>query len=75
MNNMFTWPQGQDDAIASPYLWVFFATTIPLTALVYLCWIMWFKHSQKKFKKDHEVAVRNFEQELKMRVRSATGTW
>lgn len=31
--------------------------------------------SQKRFKKHHDESVHKFEQELKMRVRSATGTW
>jgi hypothetical protein len=31
--------------------------------------------SQKRHKKSHEEGISKFEQELKMRLRSATGTW
>ena len=33
------------------------------------------RHSQKDYKRSHEEGLSKFEQELKMRVRSATGTW
>ncbi|WPG99167.1 Hypothetical protein R9X50_00197800 [Acrodontium crateriforme] len=75
MNGMFNWPAGKDGEIASPLLWIFFAVTIPLTIIIYLVWIVWFRISQKKYVKQHDEAVANFEKELKMRVRSATGTW
>lgn len=72
---MFQWPFQNDRSIASPYVWVYFVVTIPLTLMVYAAWIWWFKYSQKSYKKHHEAGLQKFEQELKMRVRSATGTW
>jgi len=70
---MFQWPYN-GNKIASPYLWVYFAVTIPLTALVYVAWVWWFKFSQKQSKKKHDEGLDSFEKELKMRVRTATGT-
>ncbi|KAH9844576.1 hypothetical protein Tdes44962_MAKER07273 [Teratosphaeria destructans] len=71
---MFQWDI-PDGSSVSPYLWVYFVVTIPLTIVVYLLWVWWFKHSQRNYKKNHDASVMKFEQELKSRVRSATGTW
>lgn len=40
---MFQWPFDNENSIASPYTWVYFVVTIPLTLLVYAAWILWFK--------------------------------
>ncbi|KAK4553843.1 hypothetical protein LTR86_009018 [Recurvomyces mirabilis] len=72
---MFQWPFKHQDDIASPYVYVYFVITIPLTLVVYAAWVWWFRVSQTRHKKAHEEGVTKFEQELKMRVRSATGTW
>ena len=72
---MFQWPFLNSDSIASPYLWAYFVTTIPLTLAVYMIWIWWFKHSQRHYKTDHDRGLVKFEQELKARVRTASGTW
>jgi len=40
---MFQWPFRNQNSIASPYVWVFFAVTIPLTIAVYAAWVWWFK--------------------------------
>ncbi|KXL45439.1 hypothetical protein M433DRAFT_153566 [Acidomyces richmondensis BFW] len=40
---MFQWPFRTQNSIASPYVWVFFAVTIPLTIFVYAAWVWWFK--------------------------------
>lgn len=73
--NMFTWPEPVVGTIASPLLYVYFVVTIPLTLMVYVAWILWFRFSQKRFKKDHVKAVSDFEKELKNRVRTTTETW
>ncbi|KAK3615403.1 hypothetical protein LTR56_026611 [Elasticomyces elasticus] len=72
---MFQWPFRDDKQIASPYIYVYFVVTIPVTLLVYAFWLWWFKYSQRHYKKSHDEGLSKFEQELKMRVRSATGTW
>jgi hypothetical protein len=72
---MFQWPFPTSDTVVSPLLWVYWVITIPLTIIVYLLWVWWFRHSQKQYRKNHDESVHKFEQELKMRVRSATGTW
>ena len=71
MNGMFNWPI-PDGQIASEYLWVFWVVTIPLTLLVYMMWVVWFKFSQKKFKSRHEEGLKDIEKDLKLRMRSAT---
>ena len=75
MNGLFVWPEPNQGSYASPYLWIFFVVTIPLTMLVYLAWVWWDRISQEKYKEQHIEAVAAFERELKARVRSATGTW
>ncbi|KAK4546451.1 hypothetical protein LTR36_002128 [Oleoguttula mirabilis] len=72
---MFQWPFESSDSIASPFIWVYFVVTIPLTLMVYAAWVWWFKFSQRHFKKHHDEGINKFEEELKTRVRSATGTW
>ncbi|KAK5720497.1 hypothetical protein LTR17_014973 [Elasticomyces elasticus] len=72
---LFQWPFRDDKQIASPYIYVYFVVTIPVTLLVYAFWLWWFKYSQRHYKKSHDEGLSKFEQELKMRVRSATGTW
>lgn len=40
---MFQWPFEDENSIASPYTWVYFVVTIPLTLVVYAAWVWWFK--------------------------------
>ncbi|RMZ34411.1 hypothetical protein D0859_01419 [Hortaea werneckii] len=72
---MFQWPFDNENSIASPYTWVYFVVTVPLTLMVYAAWHFWLRYSQTRYKKTHEEGLNKFEQELKTRVRSATGTW
>lgn len=44
---MFNWTPGPDRHISSPYLYVYFVVTLPLTLLVYAAWFWWFKVNQK----------------------------
>lgn len=73
--NMFNWEPGPGQSVASPYLWVYFVTTVPLTLMVYAAWFGWFRYSQKKYAKEHDDGLQEVEKELRMRVRTATGTW
>lgn len=36
MNGMFNWSPGPGGSIASPYLYVFFVVTVPLTIFLYI---------------------------------------
>lgn len=38
MNGMFNWEPSEGQSLASPYLYVFFVVTIPLTVFVYIGW-------------------------------------
>ena len=72
---MFNWRPGPDEPVASPYLYVYWVVTIPVTALVYAAWLWWFRISQKRYQKRHEEGLEDVEKKLRLAVRSATGTW
>lgn len=72
---MFQWPFRKEGDLASPYVYVYFVVTIPLTIMVYAAWVWWFRVSQTRHKQMHEEGVNKFEKELKARLRSATNTW
>ena len=72
---MFNWAPGPGERIASPYLYVYFVVTVPVTALVYATWLWWFRVSQKHHEKRHEEGLQDVEKKLRLAVRSATGTW
>lgn len=72
---MFNWRPGPGESVASPYLYVYFVATIPLTLMVYAAWFWWFRYSQKKYQKRHDDGLEDVEKELRRRVRTATGTW
>jgi len=44
---MFNWNASQGQPIASKYIWVYFVITIPLTLLILLTWLWWYKRSQR----------------------------
>ncbi len=48
---MFNWRPAPGEQIASPYLWIYFAVTVPITVIVYILWIGWFKYTQKHYTK------------------------
>lgn len=72
---MFNWNPGPGESLCSPYIWVFFVVTIPVTVLVYMVWIWWFKVSQKHYQTRHEKGLEDIEKKLKFAARSTTGTW
>ena len=73
--DMFNFFPGPDESICSPYIWIFFVITVPVTALVYAAWIWWFKFNQKHYQSRHEEGLEKIEEKLRFAVRSATGTW
>ena len=75
MNNMFDWNPGPGQEIASPYLYVYFVVTVPVTLMVYFAWFGWFKFNKRRYNKHHEEGLQDIEKELRIRVRTATGTW
>jgi hypothetical protein len=75
MNDMFNFNPQAGESIASPYLYIFFAVTVPVTAAVYVAWFWWFNYNQKQFQKRHEEGLGDIEKKLRLAVRSATGTW
>ena len=75
MNNMFNFDPVPGEPMASPYLWIFFVVTIPVTAMVYIAWFWWFRVNQKGYQKRHEEGLGDIEKKLRLAARSATGTW
>ncbi|KXS97479.1 hypothetical protein AC578_9077 [Pseudocercospora eumusae] len=76
MNGMFNWDAREGQAIASPYLYVFFVVTIPLTMLVYAGWVLWFRRLEKKYKVNAvDVDFAAVESDLMRRMRTATNSW
>ena len=73
--NMFNWMPGPGESICSPYIWIFFAVTLPITALVYAAWIWWFKFSQKHYQSRHDKGIKDIEKRLMFAARTTTGTW
>ena len=72
MNGMFDWDPAPGKPIASPYLYVFWVVTIPLTVMIYIAWFFWFRYSQKKFVQRHKEETESFE--LKYRIQTRE-TW
>ena len=73
--NMFNWSPGPGQRVTSPYLYIFFVVTVPVTAIVFAVWIWWFKISQKLYQKRHEEGLQDVEKKLRLAIRSATNTW
>ena len=72
---MFQWNPPPGQPVCSPYIWIFFVVTIPITALVYVVWIWWFKINQKHFQSRHEKGLKDIEKKLVFAARTTTGTW
>ena len=51
--SMFNWhASGVDgDNVASKYTWVYFVIAIPLTLIVLLAWTLWFRWTDKEYRK------------------------
>lgn len=77
MNGMFNWSPAAGESIASPYLYVFFAVTVPLTLLVYSLWLWWFARLEKAHKKKNltDIDFDQYEQEVTRRMRTATSSF
>ena len=76
MNDMFNWEPAEGQSIASPYLYVFFVVTIPLTVLVYIGWWWWFRRMRLEYQKQYEDSdFAHVEQDLMKRMRTATNSW
>lgn len=72
---MFNWSPGPGQSVSSPYLWIYFVVTIPLTGMVYAAWFWYFRVTQKHYAKKHEEGLENIEMKLRTAARTVTGTW
>lgn len=76
MNGMFNWDPSPGQSLASPFLYVFFVVTIPLTIMVYVAWWWWFRRVRKEFEKQYENSEwMTIEQDMMRRMRTATNSW
>jgi hypothetical protein len=75
MDGMFNWPRG-DNEIVSPYVYVFFVITIPLTLIVYAGWAIWFRRMESQHRATApDIDFGAFESDLMKRMRTATNSW
>lgn len=72
---MFNWYPNHDQPIASPFLYIYFVVTVPVTGFVWVIWYWWFKLSQKQYQKRHEDGLQDVEKKLRLAARTVTGTW
>lgn len=50
---MFDWtPEQPDKPTTSGKIWIYWAVTIPLTALVFTVWRLWWKIDDTKYQKE-----------------------
>lgn len=68
--------------VVSFQLWIYFAVTVPITALIVGAWLMIDKHRMKQAKRDDADLERNIEKmekeimfHLRKRTMSKTNTW
>ncbi|EGP90590.1 uncharacterized protein MYCGRDRAFT_90665 [Zymoseptoria tritici IPO323] len=76
MDGMFNWNPGPGEKLASPYIWIFFVVTIPLTILVYFAWWFWFRKTREEFQKQFAGSdIATAEEEMMRRMRTTTNSW
>jgi hypothetical protein len=63
--SMFDWaPSAESRPIVSPYIWLYWTISVPLTAIVLLTWRIWWKFEDKKHQADLYKAKRENENSL-----------
>jgi hypothetical protein len=73
MNGMFNWTPSDDEPLASPYLYVYFVVTIPVTLIVYIAWVMWTKYKEKQYREQSvDLELDEIERTMKLRMRTMT---
>lgn len=73
MNGMFNWTPSDDLPLASPYLYVYFVVAIPVTVLVYVAWVLWFKFAEKQYKTESiDTELEDIERNLMQRMKTFT---
>ncbi|KAI5357830.1 Putative corA, transmembrane region [Septoria linicola] len=77
MDGMFNWYPQAGEKIASPYIYIFFVVTVPLTLVVYALWLWWFARMEKEHKKNApDLNFDMYEQEVTRRMQTAkTNSW
>ena len=59
---MIEWNPGSDAGpVVSPYMWLYWAISIPLTVLVVVVWRIWLSWEDKRFKQEEADAKRSRE--------------
>lgn len=56
MNGMFNWEPSEGQSLASPYLYVYFVVTIPVTLIVFFGWWWWFRRMEAQYKLNAPIA-------------------
>ncbi|KIX05485.1 uncharacterized protein Z518_06357 [Rhinocladiella mackenziei CBS 650.93] len=51
--SMFNWQAESGGLVTSRWIWVYFVIAIPLTLMVLVFWILWYKWTQAKYSKRH----------------------
>jgi hypothetical protein len=69
--DMFNWQgsasaEASTGAVVSPYLWIYWAVTVPLTIIVAFSWRMWWTWEKGNFDRDVRIEIENIE---------ASSTW
>jgi hypothetical protein len=74
MQGMFNWlPTPDQPQLASPYLYVYFVVTIPVTLIVYVAWLWWTKYKEKQYKEQSvDLELDKIEETMKSRMRTMT---
>ncbi|CZT23512.1 uncharacterized protein RCC_09226 [Ramularia collo-cygni] len=71
MDGMFNWNPKVGERIASPFIYIFFVVTIPLTVIVYTAWWWWFRRTKREFQKQFEDSdLAGIEEEMLRRMRT-----
>ncbi|KAM7223811.1 hypothetical protein V8F06_000827 [Rhypophila decipiens] len=75
-------PEDDGNSVVSPFLWIYFVVTIPLTAAIVLAWRLWDKRRERKYAQE-DVAIelgidemeRRIMAQMRKRTMSKVRTW
>lgn len=71
--DMFNWqaylPDESPNRVLSPYFWIYWAITAPLTAIVAFSWRIWWKWEKRNFDRDVRIEIENIESPGSMNTR------
>lgn len=54
--SIFDWEERKESKgqVASKWIWLYFAISIPLTAIVFAFWWLWYRQKEKKYRQYKE---------------------